>query len=95
MPIWLTPGEVASALKISPRTIEKWRQNGTGPRWTRLSNGMVRYRLDHYLAWCASRDTGPDDFMTYDEIVQRSQVLEGESAYMEEEPIPPARAESA
>jgi len=29
-PTWLTTAEAAAALGLSPRTLEKWRQNGRG-----------------------------------------------------------------
>lgn len=38
----LTGAEVAEILNVSPRTIERWRRQGRGPRWIRVE-GQVRY----------------------------------------------------
>ena len=40
-----TPTEVAALLGLSPRTLERWRRDGSGPRVTRLvPNTAPRYR---------------------------------------------------
>ena len=41
----LTRREAASYLRLSPRTLEGWAVNGTGPRMFR-AGGRVLYRLD-------------------------------------------------
>lgn len=49
----LTQTELAERWKLSPRTLEKWRQTRVGPRYLRLG-GRVAYRLDDVLAFEAS-----------------------------------------
>lgn len=39
---------------ISPRTLEKWRITGTGPRFSKLGR-RVCYTREDLLAWAASR----------------------------------------
>lgn len=52
----LTPKEVADLLRVSPATLEAWRQTQTGPKWVKLGEGKrapVRYRksdIDAYLS---------------------------------------------
>lgn len=36
--------EAASKLGLDPRTLEAWRQRGSGPPFIRLSSRAVRYR---------------------------------------------------
>jgi hypothetical protein len=36
--------------KISPRTLERWRSDGTGPRYLKIG-GRVRYRLEDVEAY--------------------------------------------
>ena len=49
----LTPEEVASFLGVKINTLARWRCNGTGPAYLKISkNGLVRYRkadLDQFL----------------------------------------------
>ena len=40
----LTPFEAADRLGVSWRTLEGWRQRGTGPVFCRLSTRRIRYR---------------------------------------------------
>jgi hypothetical protein len=44
--------EAAKYIHVDPRTMEGWRFRGTGPRFLRYSNRVVRYRksdLDAFL----------------------------------------------
>lgn len=41
----LTSRDVASLLRVSPSTLSRWRDSGTGPSWSDL-NGIPRYRAD-------------------------------------------------
>ena len=46
----LTRREVANLLKISLRTLDRWREERVGPRWIDLSGGsrrkpQIRYRM--------------------------------------------------
>jgi hypothetical protein len=48
----LTQREAADVLRLSQRTLERWRVQGTGPRFVRL-NHSIRYRpedLDAHVA---------------------------------------------
>jgi excisionase family DNA binding protein len=49
----LTTHEAASYLRLSPRTLERLRVSGTGPKHCRLGRRSIRYRqqdLDAYVA---------------------------------------------
>lgn len=51
----LTPRQVAKALTISKRTLERWRQDGSGgPRCVKLGDRRVAYRLGDVRAYVAS-----------------------------------------
>lgn len=51
----LTTREVAHRLDVSARSIEGWRQRGTGPTYVRLSKSCVRYRPADLNLWLAER----------------------------------------
>jgi Helix-turn-helix domain len=44
-PTYLTQVELAVRWRISPRTLERWRWAGDGPRFIKIG-GLVRYRRD-------------------------------------------------
>jgi hypothetical protein len=44
-PTYLTQVELAVRWRISPRTLERWRWAGEGPRFIKIG-GLVRYRLE-------------------------------------------------
>ncbi|MBB5074558.1 helix-turn-helix transcriptional regulator [Nonomuraea endophytica] len=49
---WLTVGEVCTELRISRRSWDRWREQGTGPKAVRLArNGPIRIRRDWLDAW--------------------------------------------
>jgi predicted site-specific integrase-resolvase len=50
----LTQREAASILRLSERTLERWRVAGIGPRFVRL-NHSIRYRDQDVNAFVASR----------------------------------------
>ena len=41
----LNQQELAERLNVSPRTLERWRWIGQGPRFLKLGGGRVVYRL--------------------------------------------------
>ena len=41
----VTESVAADILSISPRTLEKWRREGGGPKFIRMSHKCVRYRI--------------------------------------------------
>ena len=53
----LTQREAALALRLSERTLERWRVAGTGPRFVRL-NHSIRYRQSDIDAHVAARVVG-------------------------------------
>lgn len=52
--------EVAAYLGVATKTLSKWATNGTGPRYTRLGGGEVRYRWTDVEAWLATQKVGGD-----------------------------------
>ena len=54
----LTTTEAAQILRRSPRTLERMRQTGSGPRWFRLKdspNAAAVYRLGDVRSWVRQR----------------------------------------
>ena len=50
----LNQGEVASRWDVSPRTLERWRWTGTGPRFLKVG-GRVVYRVEDIEAYEAEQ----------------------------------------
>jgi len=48
--VLLTSREVAALLRISPSTLSRWRDQGSGPAWSSL-NGIPRYEADKVASW--------------------------------------------
>jgi len=55
----LTETEAARVLKVSPRTLRRWRAVGEGPPWTRLGPRQVRYRRAALLRWLEENEKAP------------------------------------
>jgi excisionase family DNA binding protein len=53
MSVLLTTQEAARYLSLSPRTLERLRLDGSGPRYCKLRRS-VRYRQSDLDAWLAS-----------------------------------------
>lgn len=51
----LTQREAALALSLSPRSLERMRCEGTGPKFVRLSRGRVAYTETALTEWIAAR----------------------------------------
>jgi len=51
---FLTQTEAAKYLRLSPRTLERQRVSGTGPRFTKAGK-RVLYRLDELDTWTDAR----------------------------------------
>ena len=49
LPFALTQRELAARWRISPRTLERWRANKTGPAWLKIG-GCIIYRTADILA---------------------------------------------
>jgi predicted DNA-binding transcriptional regulator AlpA len=50
---YLTQDEVAALLRLSPRTLERHRLAGTGPKYTKLGRRVV-YKRSSVEAWAAA-----------------------------------------
>jgi predicted DNA-binding transcriptional regulator AlpA len=46
--------QLAKALNVSTRTVDKWIAEGSAPPYTRLPGGMLRWRWGDVLAWLRS-----------------------------------------
>lgn len=49
-----TTKQLAELLGVSPRTVDKWRELGTGPSYKRMGNhyrSRVRYPASYVVAW--------------------------------------------
>lgn len=57
MPRHLHQIELATRWCISPRTLERWRWRGTGPRYIKIG-GRVVYRLEDIEAFEAAHENG-------------------------------------
>ncbi len=51
----LDPQAVAVRLGVSPKTLERWRATGEGPRFVRVSRKVVRYRRVDLETFIAAR----------------------------------------
>lgn len=54
-PILLDERAAATAIGMTPRTMQEWRRTGTGPPYVRISSRCVRYRPEDLAAWAAER----------------------------------------
>ena len=50
----LSQHELARRLRLSPRTLERWRVTAAGPNFLKIG-GRVAYRLEDVEAWEAER----------------------------------------
>lgn len=53
--VLLTEAEVADLLRVSQRTVRRWRNEGTGPPALRVGR-RIRYRRSAVEAWLDRRD---------------------------------------
>ena len=51
----LTPGEFADLISVSEATVERWRGQGEGPPFVKVSGKVVRYREVDVQAFIAAR----------------------------------------
>lgn len=47
----LTPRELADAAKVTVNTVRWWRHMGIGPKFIKLSERVVRYRVEDVNKW--------------------------------------------
>lgn len=58
-PDQLVDTETAAAfLDYSERTLVDWRQSGFGPRFIKVGDGRVKYRVRALIEWSAAREQG-------------------------------------
>ena len=57
---WLNTAQVAEIIGVPKRTLEGWRQKGTGPAWKRFPNRAVMYRLDKLEEWTETLPSSED-----------------------------------
>lgn len=48
---FLTETELAALLRVSRRTLQRWRRAGTGPRFHAFSERAIRYAQADVTAW--------------------------------------------
>ncbi len=53
--VLLTPDEVASILRVTPRTLSHWRNKGEGPPYIRASYQIVLYPKVKLQEWLKDR----------------------------------------
>ena len=51
--------ELAAALSISTRTVDRWISEGTAPPYVRLPGGMLRWRWGTVKAWLVEQGDRP------------------------------------
>ena len=51
----LTEQDLAAMLNVNPRTLQKWRVNGDGPAFVRISRRCIRYRITDIKDWTQNR----------------------------------------
>lgn len=56
-PPMLTPSQLAGALGVTTKTLERWRMTGDGPPFVRVSRKVIRYRQPDVEAFLAGRVT--------------------------------------
>ncbi len=52
---YLSETELSALLRVSQRTIQRWRANGDGPPFIRVGAKSIRYELSSCKAWAEKR----------------------------------------
>lgn len=55
---FLRPKELAEILRVSEKTLERWRAEGKGPPWTKISNKQICYAIADFDEWLAQNTAG-------------------------------------
>ena len=58
--VLLTEAEVAEMLRVSQRTVRRWRNEGTGPPALRIGR-RIRYRRSAVETWLDRRDQASEN----------------------------------
>ncbi|WP_229383732.1 helix-turn-helix transcriptional regulator [Microbacterium allomyrinae] len=54
VPAVMAPKALAAILDVTPKTLERWRDAKTGPKWLKLpGSSLIRYTRADVLAWLA------------------------------------------
>lgn len=56
----LTAHEAAPLCGVTPQTLKKWRSEGKGPAYIRISHSKLRYRREALTAWLCAKETTPE-----------------------------------
>ena len=51
----LNESQVAKILQLTPRALQRWRLEGRGPRFVRLSRRCIRYKREDICQWIENR----------------------------------------
>lgn len=55
VPAVMSPKTLAALLEVTPKSLERWRDAGTGPAVHKLpGSSLIRYTRDDVIAWLAS-----------------------------------------
>ena len=54
-PLLLTETEAAKIIGFSPRTLQRWRIDGNGPKFLRISPRAIRYLREDLDSWIGER----------------------------------------
>lgn len=53
--VLMKESQAAKILCVSPRALQKWRSNGRGPPFVRISARCIRYRMKDLAKWTTDR----------------------------------------
>ena len=61
--IYLTINETAALLKVSTKTLQRWRVSGGGPRFVDYGCRFIRYRREEVERWMREQEKsdGPEE----------------------------------
>ncbi|PZO88668.1 MAG: hypothetical protein DI626_01275 [Micavibrio aeruginosavorus] len=57
---FVTPKMLAAFLKVSEKTLDRWRREGKGPNFYKISNNRIRYYMPDVDTWLAQGKSNPD-----------------------------------
>jgi predicted DNA-binding transcriptional regulator AlpA len=57
---FLTPKMLAAQIGVSVKTLDRWRKEGNGPAFHKITNKRIRYYLPDVDAWLAQKKSSPD-----------------------------------
>ena len=57
----LSPVQTAVSLGVSVRTLERWREAGTGPGFVKTAADKIAYPLDELINWLADQIVFPEN----------------------------------